>query len=142
MQTKYFNRFLVACLAASTLVVGCTRKPMLTVRAYIDGSDVVKVSGDRLWLEHDTGALPGRTIYVNQRPWTPTWTNNISSVFAGFKPAFNPRNPQTVQITKITGRGIVSFQQFPLADNDQTLAVRINDEEFGGADWYELGISW
>jgi hypothetical protein len=37
---------------------------------------------------------------------------------------------------------VVSFEQFPSADNAETLAVRLDDESFGGADWYEILISW
>jgi hypothetical protein len=132
-----------ALLSALTLVAGCSRKPDLTVRAYIDGSDVINVSGGRLWIKHDTGSLPGKLIYINGQTWTPTWaTNGVSSEFGGVKPPLRTRSGQTIQVTKITGRGVVSIQQFPSADNDQTLAARIDDEEAGGADWYEIGISW
>lgn len=143
VRTKDFNHLLVAFLTALTMVAGCSRKPDLTVRAYIDGSDVIKVSGNRLWIEHDTAGLPGKLIYVNGQAWTPTWTTNgVSSEFAGLNPPFLARFGQRIQVTKRIGRGVVSIQQFPSADNDQTLAVRIDDDDFGGADWYEIGISW
>jgi serine/threonine protein kinase len=143
-----FVILLVASIASKpmglfTRVPGSSRRPALTVRAYIDGSDVVFVSGYKLWIEHRTGSLPGKLIYVNGQAWTPTWTTNgVSSEFAGLDPAFRPRDPQTIQITNRIGRGTVSVVQFPSADNDQTLAVRIDDEYFGGADWYEFAISW
>jgi serine/threonine protein kinase len=124
----------------------------LTIRAFIDGSDVFKVSGSRLWLEHDSGALPGRAmgtvIYVNGRAWTPTWSTNstspngVSSEFGAVNPPFLARSGQGIEVTKKVGRGVVSLEQFPSPDNDQTLAVRVDDEEFGGADWYEFVISW
>jgi hypothetical protein len=143
MRTKNLNHTLAALFCASTLVAGCSRKPALTVRAYIDGSDVIKVSGDRLWIEHDTGSLPGKLIYINGRTWSPTWTTNrVSSEFVGLNPPFRARPGQKVQVTRMVGRGVASIQQFPSVDNDQTLAARIDDEEFGGADWYEIGISW
>jgi len=143
MRTKNFNHTLVAFLSALTLVAGCSRKPALTVRAYIDGSDVINVSGDRLWIKHDTGSLPGKLIYINGQTWTPTWTTNgVSSEFAGLNPQFRARIGQKIQVVKLVGRGLVSIEQFPSADNDQTLAARIDDEEAGGADWYEIGISW
>jgi hypothetical protein len=143
MRTKYFNHLLVAFLIALTMAAGCSHKPALTLRAYIDGSDVVKINGDRLWIEHDTFGLPGKLFYVNGQTWTPTWTTNgVSSEFAGLNPPFLARVGQKIQVTKRIGRGVVSIQQFPSADNDGTLAVRINDDDFGGADWYEIGISW
>ncbi len=114
----------------------------LTVKAFIDASDVVKVSGNRLWFEHETGTLPGRNIFVNGEAWSPSWTNNLSTEFVGLKPAFRPRDPQKIQITKRVGRGTVSVAQFPSPANDDTLAVRIDDVDFPGADWYEVVISW
>jgi serine/threonine protein kinase len=114
----------------------------LTVKAFIDASDVVKVSGNRLWFEHETGTLPGRNIFVNGKAWSPSWTNNVSTEFVGLNPAFRPHDPQKIQITKRVGRGTVSVAQFPSPANDETLAVRIDDVDFGGADWYEVVISW
>jgi hypothetical protein len=143
MRTKYFNHALVVLLSSLTIFTGCSRKPALTLRAFIDGSDVIKVSGDKLWIEHATGSLPGKLIYINGQTWTPTWTTNgVSAEFVGLKPPFRARVGQKIQVTRLAGRGVVSIQQFPSADNDQTLAARIDDEEFGGADWYEIGISW
>ncbi|MGH7940330.1 MAG: serine/threonine-protein kinase, partial [Limisphaerales bacterium] len=115
----------------------------LTIRAFIDGSDVVYVSGYKLWIQHDTANLPGKLIYVNGQPWTPTWTTNgTSSEFDGLNPAFMPHDPQTIHVTKLVGRGTVSLEQFPSAENNQTLAVRISDDVFPGAAWYEIAISW
>ncbi len=114
----------------------------LTVKAFIDSRDVVKVSGNRLWFEHETGTLPGRNIFVNGTVWTPSWTSNVSTEFVGLNPAFRPRDPQKIQMTKRLGRGTVSVAEFPSPANEETLAVRIDDEEFGGADWYEFVISW
>jgi hypothetical protein len=114
----------------------------LTVKAFIDASDVVKVSGNRLWFEHETGTLPGRNIFVNGKAWSPSWTNDVSTEFVGLNPAFRPHDPQKIQITKRVGRGTVSVAQFPSPANDETLAVRIDDVDFGGADWYEIDISW
>ena len=112
------------------------------MRALIDGSDVVKVSGHKLWFEHETFVLPGKNIFVNGKAWTPSWTNNVSTEFVGLNPAFRPTDAQKIQITKRAGRGTVSVAQFPSPANDETLAVRIDDDDFGGADWYEIVISW
>jgi hypothetical protein len=132
-----------ATLAAiALLVAGCTHKPDATVRIFVDGSDVIKVSGNRLWIEHDTASLPGKLIYVNGQTWTPSWKEKVSSEFVGLNPPLKMRVGNKIQIATLVGRGVVSIEQFPSAENDQTLAVRINDDEFGGADWYEVSISW
>jgi serine/threonine protein kinase len=138
----------IACvalvMALVVFLVGLSHHK-LTVRAYIDGRDVVKVSGNKLWFEHETAALPGRTIYVNGEAWTPDWTNNVSTEFMGLTPAFRSANAHDIQITKRAGRGIVSIAQFPSPANEETLAVRL-DDDFpgipGGADWYEVVITW
>jgi serine/threonine protein kinase len=124
-----------------TLLAGHSRH-QLTVRAFIDGSDVVKVSDNKLWFEHETGSLPGRNIFVNGKAWTPSWTNNVSSEFMGLNAAFRPASAQKIQITTRAGRGTVSVAQFPSPANDETLAVRMDDIDPGGADWYEVVISW
>ena len=114
----------------------------LTVKAFIDSSDVVKVSGNRLWFEHETGTLPGRNIFVNGKAWSPSWTNDVSTEFLGLNPAFLPHDPRKIQITKRIGRGTVSVAEFPSPANGETLAVRLDDVDFGGADWYEVVVSW
>jgi hypothetical protein len=135
----------IACvalvIALLTFLAGLSHHK-LTVRAYIDGIDVIKVSGNKLWFEHEESALPGKNIFVNGKAWTPGWTNNVSTEFAGLNAVFRPIDAQKIQITKRVGRGTVSVAQFPSPANDETLAVRIDDEDFGGADWYEVVISW
>jgi serine/threonine protein kinase len=135
----------IACvalvIALLTFLAGLSRHT-LTVRAFIDGIDVVKVSGNKLWFEHEESALPGKNIFVNGKAWTPGWTNNVSTEFAGLNAVFRTIDAQKIQITKRVGRGTVSIAQFPSPANDETLAVRIDDEDFGGADWYEVVISW
>jgi len=60
--------------------------------------------------------------------------------FAGLIAVFRPTDAQKIQITKRAGRGTVSIAQFPSPANDETLAVRIDDADPGGADWYELSF--
>jgi serine/threonine protein kinase len=135
----------IACvaliMALVVFLVGLSHHK-LTVRAFIDGIDVVKVSGNKLWFEHEYATLPGRNIFVNGKAWTPSWTNNVSTEFAGLIAVFRPTDAQKIQITKRAGRGTVSVAQFPSPANDETLAVRIDDADPGGADWYEFVISW
>ncbi len=135
----------IACvalvIALLTFLAGLSHHT-LTVRAFIDGINVIKVSGNKLWFEHEESALPGKNIFVNGKAWTPSWTNNVSTEFAGLNAVFRSIDAQKIQITKRVGRGTVSVAQFPSPANDETLAVRIDDEDFGGADWYEVVISW
>lgn len=113
-----------------------------TIKIFVDGSDVVKASGNRLWIEHESASLPGKTIYVNGQAWTPTWNDKTSTAFEGLNPAFRARDPQKIQVTKQAGRGTVSIAEYPSADNGRGVSIKIDDEEFGGADWYEVLVSW
>lgn len=128
----------MVCLA---LVSGCGKPHVLTFRAVVDGSDVVKVSGGQLWIEHEEWQMPS-AIFVNGKPWHPVWTTNTSDQYQGLNPAFNPRDPMKVKITQLKGRGSVSIIQSPSTANEQTLAFRIDDGPFGGADTYQVSVSW
>lgn len=142
MRTKRIIPVLATLAAIVSLAAGCARKPDLTVRIFVDGSDVVKMQGNRLWIEHDTAGLPGKLIYVNGQTWTPTWKDKVSTEFMGLDRPLKLHVGDKIQIVKRAGRGMVSIEQFPSADNDQTLAVRISDDDFGGADWYDVSIWW
>jgi len=39
-------------MAGLVFVSGCGKPHVLAFRAVVDGSDVVKVSGNQLWIEH------------------------------------------------------------------------------------------
>ncbi|MGA2853961.1 MAG: PH domain-containing protein [Verrucomicrobiota bacterium] len=151
MQTKNYKSLWIgsaigiACVAlviALVTFLASHSRHQLSVRAFIDGRDVLKVRGNRLWFEHETANLPGRNIFVNGKAWSPSWTNNVSAEYVGLTPAFRPSKAQNVQIKKQVGRGIISIAQFPSPANEETLAVRLDDDEPGGADWYEVVITW
>ena len=59
-------------------VSGCGKAHVLAFRAVVDGSDVVKVSGDRLWIEHEEWQLPSQ-IFINGKPWHPVWNDKVSA---------------------------------------------------------------
>lgn len=140
------RKTLIAAFAAITALLihtGCGhRQQSLTVRVFVDGTDVVKIAGPKLWLEHDSFELPGKTIYVNGAAWTPKWENKMSAPLEGVNPAFLPRDAKSVQLTKRAGRGDVSIVEMPSPENNGTLTLRVNDDDFAGADWYEFVVSW
>jgi hypothetical protein len=121
-------------------VSGCGKPHVLAFRAVVDGSDVVKVSGDRLWIEHEEAQLPSQ-LFINGKPWHPVWNDKVSAPLEGLSPAFKPRDPMKVKLTQLKGRGPVSIIQLPTSANDQTLAFRINDSD-PGADIYQISVSW
>jgi hypothetical protein len=119
---------------------GCGKPHVLTFRAFIDGKDIVKISGDRLWVEHVDAELPAQ-FFVNGKAWRPIWTGKTSAPLEGLTPAFRPRDKQKVKLTQIKGRGPVSIIELPSADNEQTLAFQIDDPA-GGADTYQISVTW
>ena len=128
-------------MAGLAFVSGCGRPHVLTFRAVVDGSDVIKVSGSQLWIEHEEFQQPTQ-IFVNGKPWHPVWTDKISAPLQDLSPAFHPRDPMKVKLTQTKGRGPVSIIQLPNPANEQTLAFRIDDNQWGGADTYEVRVSW
>ena len=123
----------------------------VTVKAYVDGTDVVKLRGRELWIEHQAWVQPAR-ITINgvkwnpvwnatQSPSFPNWTNNVSLPFV-LNYSFRPRNPDRIQISKKNGRGTVAIAEMPTPDNQETLAIIMDDGPFAGADWYEFTVSW
>ena len=55
---------------------------------------------------------------------------------------FAPRDPQKIKVLKKAGRGTVIITQRPSAENDQTLGIRIDDNEQPGADRYTIRVTW
>jgi hypothetical protein len=112
----------------------------LTFKAFVDGVDVVKLSGKNLWIEHLFDQLPSR-MTINGKKWNPVWDKNTSADYE-LHPAFKPRDPESIRLTTRTGRGAVFIMEEPTDENGGTLAIRVDDGGIGGADWYEFTVSW
>lgn len=112
----------------------------LTFKAFVDGVDVVKLSGKKLWIEHLHDQFPSR-MSINGKNWNPVWDKNTSASYE-LNPAFRPRNPESIKLTKRTGRGAIIIMEEPTPGNDETLVIRLDDGGIGGADWYEFTVSW
>ncbi|HEV7925145.1 MAG TPA: hypothetical protein VGR14_07320 [Verrucomicrobiae bacterium] len=52
------------------------------------------------------------------------------------------QSPAETKLTKIDARGGVTISQMPSPENDQTLAIHLDDSQIMGAAWYEVEISW
>ena len=114
----------------------------MTFRAFVDGTDLIKMSGNRLWIEHLDSQLPVK-MKVNGEKWNPTWDGDMSrSTTYKLRRAFSPATPETIKLVKHLGRGEVSIAEKPAPDNNGTLAIKLDDGPYGGADWYEFTVSW
>ncbi len=140
-RTNHMMAMVLVGIAGLALFNGCGQQRSLTISADIDGSDVFKVSGNKLWIEHEDFQLPNRII-VNDKVWIPKWTTNVSAPFEGLQPPFAPQSPGKIKVSKKAGRGTVTITQRPSAGNDQTLGIRIDDNDQPGADRYTLRVSW
>lgn len=123
----------------------------LNFKGYVDGTDVLKISGRRLWLEHLAWQHP-KQISINGGKWNPVWSADSSPTFPEWNDnktrpytlnrPFKPTSPDSIRLTKKAGRGVVTIIQKPTPENEQTLAIQIDDGPYSGADSYELTVSW
>jgi hypothetical protein len=149
IQIKTSTLRAVAMLGASVLLAGgilaltihlLAGPKTVTFKAFVDGVDVVKLSGKNLWIEHLYDQLPSR-MSINGKKWNPVWDKNTSANYE-LNPAFKPSNADSVKLTKRTGRGAINIMEEPTPGNDETLVIRVDDGGIGGADWYEFTVSW
>ena len=69
-QINHVMAMVLIGIAGLAFFNGCGPRRALTISADIDGSDVVKVSGNKLWIEHEDFQLPQRII-LNDKVWVP-----------------------------------------------------------------------
>jgi hypothetical protein len=112
----------------------------VTFKAWVDGSDALKLQGKQLWLEHLTWSQPTK-IEINGKKWETAWNNNKTEPFS-LGSTFPAKDSVHVKIKKISGRGKISIVERPSSDNDYTLTIKIDDGPQPGADWYEFTVSW
>lgn len=125
----------------------------IRVRAFIDGSDVVKIRGDQVWFVHKSFEFPGRwqgcnePILVNGAKWEPKWNGNLSDRYTiedkdCALPLGKAFTKETMNVVAKSGLGNFFVSEYPSADNDYTLSVTLDDLGAEGASWYEFGVSW
>ena len=156
MKKIAFSALLATAILAMT---GCMSNSIdvsssrLRVRSFIDGCDVVKIQGDKVWFEHKTFSFPGawkgfnEATFVNGEAWTPAWNGMVSDKFeiANKESALPAQRAFTADNLKVyanCGLGRFSVAEYPSADNEYTLAITLDDSTAEGASWYELGIDW
>lgn len=115
-----------------------TRK--MTFKAYVDGTDIVKLRGQSVWIEHQSWQLPNK-ITVNGKKWTPQWDGSTSAPYKlGW--GFTQRRAKNIKLTKLIGRGTITIMEMPTPENQETLSIQMDDGAYGGADWYKFAVSW
>jgi hypothetical protein len=146
---------------AVALMAGCisrnalpSQKGKISVKALIDGRDVVYIKGNTIWMQHEAYDLPGKwagqdlPIRLNEKQdWTLVWNGNLAQVV---EMEDNPGIPTAgtwnkdnfkVELTTV-GYGGTRILKYPSAENDYTLSFEFNDIEPNGAHWYSADIDW
>lgn len=113
----------------------------ITVKMKVDGRDLIMVKDGKLWIEHKAWSKP-TDISVNGRRWKVQWTGDLSDQFITFVPPLAPFGAAPVDVRKADGRGSATLKEAPSASNQQTLTIDVNDGTEGGADEYEVRITW
>jgi len=129
-------------------------KDGLRIKAFIDGKDTIKIKGPELWYEHHEWDLPGKwwdrgnnikhdePTYINGTAWKPEWQERVSKPYRLEKAVPLREKSDLIKLAKIAVRGSVSIAQKPQQANDYTLSILLDDNRYGGAQWYEFIIQW
>lgn len=147
----------ITCISLACIVLmGCSNFPLLgtphgsiQIKAFIDGSDTIKIRGNELWYEHLRYDLPGKwqgrfdePTVINGTEWKPQWNGLMSNRFQDFNPALPKKTIDQFTLTKLQARGNVEITAKPGKDNDYTLSIHIDDNQYNGAEWYEIKVEW
>ena len=132
---------LLAAGVVSLIFFALAKPKILTIKSFVDGSDIIKMSGKKLWIEHESFKRPNQ-ISIDGKKWLPKWNGNVSIPYEDFSPAFKPHDSQNIKLSKRMGRGTVTIVEMPTIENSETLVVKIDDTANSGADWYEFTVSW
>ncbi len=131
---------------------GETSANTVTIRAFIDGMDVVKLRADTLWYEHIAHVLPGAWVdhsdqsgneptVVNGVEWIPQWDGRFSTEHTVAGVLLPAESAVSVTVVAISARGRVVLLEQPSEENDYTLSVLLDDPQ-SGAEWYEVQLRW
>lgn len=113
----------------------------ISIKMRVDGRDFIRVRDGKLWIEHKAWSKPTE-ITVNGRRWRVQWNGDVSDQFINFSPPLAPFGASPVEVKKADGRGSATLKEAPTAGNQQTLTIDVNDGTEGGADEYEVRITW
>jgi PKD repeat protein len=130
------------------------------VRDFEDGLDYLILQGSNVQWQHFDFSVPGyngdptsiittldgNTILDNY-PWYPTWPNGTasgaySSQFSGLTPVLPSGQLTSFTMTVIEARYEMNLIQTPDATNGYTTIVEFDDDPIGGADYYEVLLTY
>ena len=138
----------VGCVTTEQPPAGTTVK--VTFKAFIDGSDTVKIKGSELWYIHHTYQMPGmwnsaakpQPTIVNGTEWHPGWKGAESDRYGKITPPLPSSGDVTVHVVKGHKGQRVDVAEQPSAKNDYTASILIDDDPQDGPRWYDFSIAW
>ncbi len=155
MSKRWVAGCLLSCLLAPlvSLADGEKSANTITIRALIDGSDVVKVRGNTLWYEHRNYAVPGAWVgdydhsgneptVVNGVKWVPQWDGKTSKAYTAAGGLLPANSAVTVTAVAVSARGKCAVLEQPSEKNGYTLSVLLDDDRQDDAEWYEMHLCW
>ncbi|MBT8484782.1 MAG: tetratricopeptide repeat protein [Phycisphaerae bacterium] len=125
---------------------------VVTIRAWIDGTDLVKVRGDKVWFEHINHSLPGTWVgdsddsgneptIIDGVEWIPQWDGRISDAFTADRELLPTEGHHVhVMFVRASIRGKLVMVEQPSEDNDYTFTMMFDDDVLHGAAWYEVEL--
>jgi hypothetical protein len=138
----------------------------LTVTAWIDGRDLLFIHPGKLSWHHLDYAAPGRLGGANlptkllmshsrrsrqDVSWIPDWPcppenyecRDLQVKSSNFLMGLRlPSKYQLVDMQIVRAREQLRVKQYPSADNHYTTIIDFNDNNWGGADWYEVQLTF
>lgn len=131
------------------------------VRAWIDGYSELTLRGADVQWQHFDFAAPGRLdcdtgspiepTYVNSIPWFPVWPDVptcenrfCEGCFSDSAALLSPPLPSQeflARLIPLQNRGGLGVVEQPHAGNGYKTVVAIDDNSFGGADWYWFSLA-
>jgi hypothetical protein len=132
MKTFIHSHKPLLCLISGLMLMcGCDgpSKNTIGIKAYIDGKDILKIQGNKVWWQHEQAGFPGdpkggnQPTFINGIAWRPQWDGSNSIPFETLAPVFRPKSPAQVTLTKLSGRGDAAISELPTPENNGTLSV-------------------
>lgn len=126
------------------LPAGIVSAATANVSARVDGLSELVLSGNTVRWHHVSFTPPGDTT-INGVVWTPTglssFCNCDSDPYTGLVPPLIQRTTG-YSVVKNAGRGPVTIVETPSSLNGWALRIRIDDEEPGGDDLYDIDVTY
>ena len=139
----------IVLMGCSSLQLWGTPHGSVQIKAFIDGSDTIKIRGNELWYEHQKWDLPGKwqgrfdePTTINGMEWKPEWNGLMSNRFQDFSPTLPKKALDQITLNKIQHRGTVEITAKPNKENDYTLSIFFDDNQYSGAEWYDIKVEW